>query len=130
MNTSSKVPLNHARALRRGQTSPEHQLWQCLRAKRFAKFKFRRQHPIQNYIADFICFNPRLIVELDGSQHFGSKLHDTNRDSWFRSQEFRIVCIWNNQWISQRRDVLQLIWNELHRNPLSPDPSPTRGEGS
>lgn len=126
---SSKVMLNRARTLRHEQTQHEHQLWQCLRAKRFANFKFKRQHPIGNYIADFICFNPRLIIELDGSQHVESKQHDSERDTWFHSQGFRVLRVWNNQWTRQRDDVLQMIWNELHKGPLSPGPSPTSGEG-
>jgi len=127
---SGKTMLNRARALRQGQTPPEHQLWQCLRAKRFEEFKFRRQHPIGHYIADFICFDPRVIIELDGGQHAASKARDLKRDDWFKSQGFRVIRIWNNQWSATRQDVLQLIWNELHKHPLSPSPSPTSGEGS
>jgi len=122
--------LNRARALRQKQTPHENQLWQCLRAKRFENFKFRRQHPIGNYIADFICFDRRLIIELDGGQHAVSKFHDAKRDAWFESQGFRIIRIWNNQWSAKRKEVLQFIWNELHKSPLSPNPSPTGGEGS
>jgi very-short-patch-repair endonuclease len=126
---SGKVLLNRARTLRREQTQQEHQLWQCLRAKRFANFKFKRQHPLGSYIADFICFKPRLIIELDGSQHAESRLYDADRDAWFYSQGFRVLRIWNNQWSLQRQVVLQMIWNELHKDPLSPSPSPTGGEG-
>lgn len=126
---SGKIMLDYARTLRLEQTEQERQLWQCLRAKRFAGFKFKRQHPIGGYIADFICFEPRLIVELDGSQHAGLKYCDQERDAWFESQQFRVIRIWNNQWTRQRRNVLQMIWNELQKDPLSPDPSPTEWGG-
>jgi len=126
---SGKIMLDRARTLRRAQTEQERQLWQCLRAKRFSNFKFKRQHPLGYYIADFICFTPRMVIELDGSQHADSKAYDTDRDAWFVSQGFRVIRIWNNQWMLDRNDVLQMIWNELNKDPLSPSPSPTGGEG-
>ncbi|HEX2584131.1 MAG TPA: DUF559 domain-containing protein, partial [Steroidobacteraceae bacterium] len=111
---SGKIMLHRARTLRRAQTEQEQQLWQCLRAKRFANFKFKRQYPLGNYIVDFICFKPRIIIELDGSQHTDSKDYDAERDAWFSSQGFRVLRIWNNQWMLERNDVLQMIWNELN----------------
>lgn len=63
------------RQLRENMTETETKLWRELRAKRFENFKFRRQVPIGRYVVDFICFEHRLIVEVDGSQHNGSE-HD------------------------------------------------------
>jgi very-short-patch-repair endonuclease len=86
--------LNFAKKLRREMTDAEKKLWQELRAKRFENYKFKRQQPIGKYIADFVCLEHRLIVEVDGSQHEGS-VHDEARDAWLRSQGFRILRLWN-----------------------------------
>lgn len=58
-----------ARQLRKNTTAAEKQLWQQLRAKQLHGFKFKRQQPIGNYIVDFVCFEKRLVIELDGGQH-------------------------------------------------------------
>ena len=83
-----------ARHLRRNMTDVEVKLWNALRDRRFENYKFRRQGPIGKYIADFACFEKRLIVELDGSQHEESK-RDETRDAWLKSQNFRILRFWN-----------------------------------
>ena len=64
-------PLKHdfARRLRRDQTDVERKLWFALRDRRLHGFKFRRQQPVGSYIVDFICFEAKLIIELDGGQH-------------------------------------------------------------
>ncbi|WP_338338228.1 endonuclease domain-containing protein, partial [Xanthomonas citri] len=62
----------HARALRTTMTDAERAVWRCLRSKQLHGLKFRRQHPIPPYIADFCCIERRLIIELDGSQHDAS----------------------------------------------------------
>ena len=83
-----------ARHLRRNMTDVEVKLWNALRGRRFEQFKFRRQVPVGKYIADFVCFEKKLIVELDGSQHQDSR-HDEIRDAWLKSQNFRILRFWN-----------------------------------
>jgi very-short-patch-repair endonuclease len=75
-------------------TDAETKLWQELRAKRFESYKFKRQQPIGIYIADFVNFEHRLIIEVDGSQHDESE-HDAIRDAWLKSQGFRILRFWN-----------------------------------
>jgi very-short-patch-repair endonuclease len=84
---SQKWIAQRARELRVEQTPAEQQLWQQLRAKRFVGFKFRRQVPIGRYIVDFVCFDAKLIVELDGGQHLENREHDETRDAWFRDQD-------------------------------------------
>lgn len=83
-----------ARALRRAMTLPEGLLWQALR-KRPSGLKFRRQHPIGQYIADFYCASARLIVEVDGEGHsMGSRpLRDARRDQWLNAQGLRVLRI-------------------------------------
>src|SRR5436190_19652126 len=88
----------NARRLRREQTKEEKQLWQALRAGRFAGFKFRRQHPIGEYTLDFYCPLARLSVELDGFGHGlpNQMAHDICEKSFFwrgtlRSCDFGIT---------------------------------------
>ena len=58
-----------ARELRKNQTDAEKAIWRLVRAKQITGLKFRRQHPIQPYIVDFVCPEKTLIIELDGGQH-------------------------------------------------------------
>lgn len=122
--------LGRARTLRREQTLFEAELWQQLRAKRFGAFKFRRQQPIGPYIVDFVCFHSHLVVELDGGHHLESHAYDARRDQWLESQGFRVLRVWNNDWITMRESVLEKIWQLLHDVPYPlPNPSPIKGEG-
>ena len=84
---------HRARSLRRTQTPHELELWQCLRSRRLASFKFRRQVPIGRYVVDFVCFSARLIIELDGGQHGDRQRHDVSRDAWLRSQGFEVFRV-------------------------------------
>jgi very-short-patch-repair endonuclease len=102
-------------------------LWQILRAKRLAGFKFKRQLPIDHYIADFVCVQRRLIVEADGGQHSESAA-DAKRDAYLRAQGFRVLRFWNNDIFNNEEGVLTSILHALER-PLSPTPPPQRGEG-
>ena len=102
-------------------------MWQLLRAHRFAGHKFRRQVPIDHYIADFVCLAERLIVELDGGQHAGA-IGDERRDAYLRTQGFRVIRIWNNDLFTNEDGVAETILSALRAPPL-PNPSPARGEG-
>ena len=115
-----------AKDMRSHQTHAEHRLWQILRAHRLAGYKFRRQVPIDFYIADFVCFAARLIIELDGGQHAESK-NDATRDEFLRSQGFRVLRIWNNDLFTNEEGVGELILSALRLAPL-PNPSPAGGE--
>jgi very-short-patch-repair endonuclease len=119
-----------ARALRQRATEVEDLLWYLLRDRRFANYKFRRQVPIGPYVADFVCYTARLIVELDGSQHAESK-QDKLRDAELERRGFRVLRFWNNQLNAERDTVLGAIWFALQETPSSAlrAPSPTRGEG-
>src|SRR5713101_7206306 len=77
-----RTPRARARALRSRMTDAERKVWYALRDRRFAKVKFRRQVPIGPYIADFLCYEARLVIEVDGGQHVESA-SDARRDQWF-----------------------------------------------
>ena len=70
-----------ARQLRSRMTDADRKLWFALKDRRFAAFKFRRQVPVGPYVVDFICFESRLVIEVDGGQHAESA-GDVERDNW------------------------------------------------
>ena len=109
--------LSRARALRHNQTSHEQAMWHALCAKRFAGFKFRRQQALGRYFVDFVCFSRRLVIELDGSQHADATDYDERRDAWLHQQGFRVLRVWNNEWVSQREAVMEAIWQALQVEP-------------
>ena len=98
-----------AKNLRKSSTVAERLLWRHLRAKQVEGYKFRRQEPIGNYVVDFVCFEKRMIIEVDGSQHQIEKDKDTKRDKWFKEQGFRILRFWNNEVINNTDGVLTVI---------------------
>ena len=116
-----------AKSMRSEPTEAEHHLWQMVRAHRFAGYKFRRQVPLDFYIADFVCFEHRLIIELDGGQH-AENARDEHRDRYLTQQGFRILRIWNADLFTNEEGVAELIFSALRSPPL-PNPSPARGEG-
>jgi hypothetical protein len=74
------VSLERAQELRKQQTPTEQIMWECLRDQRFLNTKFRRQHNIGQFVADFYCHSTRLVIELGGEIHHSQKVEDTNRD--------------------------------------------------
>ncbi len=86
---------NRARAMRREPAVYEVRLWKILRDRRLGGVKFRRQVVIGRYIADFVCFQHRLIIEADGPFHDPDR--DAERDAWLASQDFRVLRFSNQQ---------------------------------
>jgi very-short-patch-repair endonuclease len=103
----SATPVSSARALRRAMTDAERKLWFALRDRRLAG-KFRRQVPIGPYFADLVCFETRLVIEVDGGQHANSA-RDARRDRWFEANRFRVLRFWNNDVLSNLEGVLSVI---------------------
>ena len=105
-----------ARRLRSRMTDAERKLWLALKDRRFEAYKFRRQVPVGRYIADFLCFESRLIVEVDGGQHADSQ-RDKVRDNWLVQNNFRVVRFWNNDVLSNLEGVLTHLATELRSTP-------------
>lgn len=89
--------------------------------------KFRRQVPIDDFIVDFICFEQKLIIEIDGGQHLNSK-RDLGRDAKLISLGFEVLRFWNNEVMQNFDGVLAVIVTNLQKTP-SPQPSPAWGRG-
>ena len=98
-------------------TRQEVKLWLHLRELRKLGFHFRRQVPVRNFIVDFACYHPRVVVELDGAQHSTKRhaLRDTARDAKFVADGFRIVRVWNSDVDTNLDGVFAQILHELRR---------------
>jgi very-short-patch-repair endonuclease len=101
-----------AKKTRREPTSAERAMWRLLRDRRLALFKFRRQVPFQSFILDFVCFEKRIIIEIDGSQHASSE-RDTAREAVLIAEGFRIARYWNNDVLQRPSAVLEDILAKL-----------------
>jgi len=115
-----------ARGLRRRETDAELKLWRYLRSRQVAGAKFRRQHPVGPYIADFACPQCNLVVELDGSQHGGAT--DRERDRQLADPGWRVLRFWDNDALKETEAVLKTIFAEV--SSPSPQPSPVQGRGN
>ena len=104
---------DRARVLRKNSTDAERKLWQHLRRSQANGCKFRRQQPIGPYIVDFVCFEKRLIVEVDGGQHVQQIEDDNVRTEWLRSQHLKVLRFWNNQVLKEIGDVQLSILRKL-----------------
>lgn len=118
----------NAQVLRRALTDSERALWQRLRGEQLG-VKFRRQHPLGAYVADFACLAPRLIVELDGSQHAEQAAYDTRRDAFFRAQGFDVMRFASDAPFTHLDGVLQAVHDRLVAlcGQIPSPPSPDRG---
>lgn len=103
----------YARQLRRQITYEENLLWYQLRSRRFAAYKFRRQHPVGPYIVDFACCAARLVIELDGGQHGAQKSYDERRTQYLNEQGWRVRRFWNNELWENLEGVLTVILQDL-----------------
>jgi very-short-patch-repair endonuclease len=112
------------KALRKRPTDAEQLLWRHLRMNQMEGFKFRRQQPIDHYIADFVCFENRIIIEVDGGQHAAESNKDRERDSYLQQSGFKVLRFWNNEVFQNITGVLEVIReNCLSHPPLNPLPS-------
>ena len=98
-----------ARQLRKNSTDAEKFLWSHIRNRQLEGWKFRRQVPIGHYIADFVCFELRLIVELDGGQHAEQLDYDLRRTEFLQAKGYRVVRFWNNEVLGNIEGVLETL---------------------
>jgi very-short-patch-repair endonuclease len=112
-----------ARLLRRRQTDAERVLWKRLKGRQLEGYKFRRQDAIGAYIVDFLCMEPKLIIEVDGGQHAEHVQHDAQRTEYLRGLGYRVVRFWNHEVLGNPDAVLESIRFTLMQIP-SPHPSP------
>lgn len=113
METPKQVSL--AKALRRNQTEAERILWSKLRNMQLGEVKFRRQQPIGNYVVDFVSFDKKLVIEIDGGQHNEAQTRekDEQRTLWLEGEGFHVVRFWNNDVLLNLEGVLSRILEVL-----------------
>jgi very-short-patch-repair endonuclease len=104
-----------ARKLRKEQTNAERRLWRALRNRRLGGHKFRRQQPIGPYIADFVCFEAKLIIELDGDHHDAPerRVHDQVRIAFLEREGFRVIRFWNRELDESFDSVVESIFRAV-----------------
>lgn len=130
MKDYSLINRRHARGLRRRQTDAERRLWHALRNRALERRKFRRQHPIGNYIVDFVCLDAQLVIELDGGQHLEQAMYDQGREAYLKMRGFRVLRFWDDEVLKNLQPVLEVIDQALRATP-HPDPLPANaGRGN
>lgn len=124
-----------ARELRRKTTPAEAALWKLLRHRRLTGLKFRRQFPIESFVADFCCYELRLVVELDGGVHQdpAQRAHDQNRDWYLQSRRYTVLRFPNDQVFDEPERVLdevfQAAWKAGWVPPQETKAGPLRENG-
>ena len=113
-----------ARHLRKEATEAEKLLWSHLRRHQMLGYQFRRQEPIGKYIVDFLCYQQRLVIELDGGQHQEQADYDTERTRWLESRGFRVIRFWNDDVLRETEGVLEAIRIALQEGSLTSGPPP------
>lgn len=108
-----RKPHPAAKKLRKEMPPAEQKLWARIRRKQLGGFRFRRQHTVGAYIADFACLDAKLIIELDGDQHGRGEApaQDARRDEFLREQGFDVLRFWNNAVHGEIDSVLEAILN-------------------
>ncbi len=105
--------------LRSDQTDAEKLLWSKLRGKQVLGVKFRRQQPLEGYILDFVSFDEKIVIELDGGQHneLEAIAQDNIRTKFLENNGYRVLRFWNNEALTQIDSVVEKI-----RSLISPSP--------
>ena len=101
--------LERARQLRMDLNPAERRMWSIVRAKRLATLKFRRQHVIGTYIADFVCLPAKLVIEVDGDTHGNeeAELNDAKRTEAIERIGYRVIRFWNNDVLTNTEGGLE-----------------------
>jgi very-short-patch-repair endonuclease len=97
----------HAARLRRDRTEAEDRFWQAVRNRQLDGYKFRFQHTLGPFVADFVCLEAKLIVELDGGQHSAEK--DARRTAFLETRGFRVLRFWNNDVLANLEGVIAAV---------------------
>jgi len=114
------ISLTHhrARQLRHNQTDVEKKLWARLRSGSLSDFRFRRQFPIGNFIADFACPKSRLAIELDGAQHLDRNAQDSWRTKLIEQRGYKVIRFWDSEVLTDIAGVLERIEQALRSAPV------------
>ena len=98
------------RRLRKSLTDSEQALWCVLKGRQVCGLKFRRQHPFDNFILDFVCLENGLVIEVDGGQHQQQSEYDAQRTEKLKGAGFIVIRFWNNEILTEIESVKEKIW--------------------
>jgi very-short-patch-repair endonuclease len=104
--------MSRERELRVDMTDAERRLWATLRGRRLRGFKFRRQHRLGPFIADFVCVEHRVVIEADGGQHAENR-GDARRTECLEARGWRVLRFWNNDILANTEGVQEAILRAL-----------------
>ncbi len=102
-----------ARRLRKSQTEAEGLLWSLLRSKQLCGLKFRRQHPIGPFFADFACQSHHAVIELDGEYHDHIQENDLRREGILQRQGWKVIRFTNDDVLKDAETVVRSIAKQL-----------------
>ena len=105
--------LAHAKKQRQQMPDAERELWYHLRDRRLGGRKFRCQEPIGPYVGDFVCHQPKLVVEADGGQHLEQAAYDAERSRYLESRGYSVLRFWNHDILQRTEAVLETILRKL-----------------
>lgn len=114
-----------ARTLRNEATDTERHLWRFLRLRQLDGLRFRRQVPLAGYVADFVCPQLKLVVELDGGQHAEQTAYDARRTQVLVAHGYRVLRYWNDDVLLHTTEVLEDILRHAKSTPPQPSPPPS-----
>jgi very-short-patch-repair endonuclease len=126
---SERKTLERARDLRKRMTDAETILWARIRPRECPTFRFRRQHPVGPYIADFACPLSRLVIEVDGATHGSDEeiAYDQKRDAFMHAHGWTVIRITNDDIYRRQHDTVDTILQQtpppsrrLHGGPPPP----------
>jgi very-short-patch-repair endonuclease len=134
MQGANRSATEFSRRQRRAPSVAVGRVWQHVRGRRLAGFKFVREEPIGPYTVDFCCRERKLVVEIDGSQHVDSE-RDRVRDAWLRAHGYQVLRFWNSDVLSETEGVIAAIIAALAEEVAfdeAPHPSlsPRAGSGN
>ena len=124
-----ETATKRVRELRRDGSRAERKIWEFLRDRRHHGVKFRRQHPIGPYFADFACISRKLVIEIDGDHHAFQAEADARRTAAMEREGWRVVRFWANAVMENPEG----IWEEIEQVLIAAPPhlaSPPRGRGT
>ena len=122
-----EVSTQRARSLRSQMTDAERKIWTLLRTA-FPAWRFRRQVPFRQYIADFASHRARLVIEIDGGQH--NEAIDATRTAIIENDGYRVIRFWNNDVLANIDGVATHLTRALADTSPPPNPPPSRGRAS
>jgi len=111
-NAVDPTLLARAREMRKDPAPPEEKLWRCLRDRQLNGFKFRRQHNVGSFIADFYCHETRLVVEADGDSHASRQQYDRARTVRLEQDGYHVIRFENADVLDHLDAVLEEILKE------------------